>query len=80
MLKKIRLEKKLTQQEAASFLGISLRSYKSYENDEDKRNRFLLSIWFICKGEGCWNKSVIDLGTGNPYRNAVIKLAEIFKK
>ena len=35
-LKNIRLEKKLTQQQAADLTGISLRSYKSYENDEDK--------------------------------------------
>lgn len=38
MLKQIRLEKKLTQQEVAGILGISLRSYKSYENDKDKVN------------------------------------------
>lgn len=38
MLKEIRIEKKLTQQEVATLLGISLRSYKSYENDENKRN------------------------------------------
>lgn len=38
MLKQIRLEKKLTQQEAASILGISIRSYKSYENDDNKSN------------------------------------------
>lgn len=38
MLKKIRTEKKLTQAEVASILGISLRSYKSYENDEIKKN------------------------------------------
>lgn len=38
MLKEIRIEKKLTQQEVATLLGISLRSYKSYENDKNKRN------------------------------------------
>ena len=27
----------MTQQEVADLVGISLRSYKSYENDEDKR-------------------------------------------
>lgn len=37
-LKELRIEKDLTQQEAANFLGISLRSYKSYENEEEKRN------------------------------------------
>ncbi len=35
-LKKMRIEKNLTQQQAAEFMGISLRSYKSYENDEEK--------------------------------------------
>lgn len=37
MLKKLRLEKKLTQKEVAELLGVSLRSYKSYENDIEKR-------------------------------------------
>ena len=37
-LKELRIEKKLTQQEVADLVGISLRSYKSYENDEEKRN------------------------------------------
>lgn len=35
-LKELRLEKKLTQQQAADFVGISLRSYKSYENEQNK--------------------------------------------
>lgn len=35
-IKELRTEKKLTQQQVAEILGISLRSYKSYENDEDK--------------------------------------------
>lgn len=33
-LKDLRIEKKLTQQEVADLVGISLRSYKSYENDD----------------------------------------------
>lgn len=37
-LKELRIEKNLTQQEAADLVGISLRSYKSYENDEEKRD------------------------------------------
>lgn len=36
-LKELRIEKKMTQQEVADFVGISLRSYKSYENDEEKK-------------------------------------------
>ena len=35
-IKELRTEKKLTQQQAAEILGISLRSYKSYENDAAK--------------------------------------------
>lgn len=35
-IKELRTEKKLTQQQVAEILGISLRSYKSYENDVDK--------------------------------------------
>lgn len=45
-LKTIRINKRMTQQEAAARLGVSLRSYVSYENDETKVNsskyRFLL--------------------------------------
>lgn len=35
-LKSLRIEKKLTQQQVADLMGISLRSYKSYENDKEK--------------------------------------------
>ena len=35
-LKDLRLEKRLTQQQVEDLVGISLRSYKSYENDETK--------------------------------------------
>ena len=45
-LKKIRNSKRMTQQEAAAIIGVSLRSYVSYENDESKigtaKYRFLL--------------------------------------
>ena len=37
-LKELRMEKKMTQQEVADLVGISLRSYKSYENDEEKKD------------------------------------------
>ena len=39
-LKQVRTEKRLTQKQAAALTGISLRSYKSYENDESKRDTF----------------------------------------
>ena len=35
-LKELRNEKKLTQQQVADLVGVSLRSYISYENDERK--------------------------------------------
>lgn len=35
-VKELRLEKKLTQQQVADMVGISLRSYKTYENDKAK--------------------------------------------
>lgn len=45
-LKSVRISKRLTQQEAAALIGISLRSYVTYENDERKaesmKYRFLL--------------------------------------
>ncbi len=37
-LKALRISKKLTQQQASDLLGVSLRSYKQYENDIEKEN------------------------------------------
>ncbi len=37
-LKELRKEKNLTQQQVAELVGVSLRSYKSYENDDDKKD------------------------------------------
>ncbi len=37
-LKALRISKKLTQQQASALLGVSLRSYKQYENDAEKEN------------------------------------------
>ncbi len=37
-LKELRNEKKLTQQEVADLVGVSLRSYKSYENEKEKED------------------------------------------
>lgn len=39
-LKELRVEKQLTQQQVADLVGISLRSYISYENDEKKAGTF----------------------------------------
>ena len=35
-LKSLRIEKKMTQQQVADLVGISLRSYKTYENEPEK--------------------------------------------
>lgn len=35
-LKELRIGKKLTQEEASEILGVSVRSYKTYENDPSK--------------------------------------------
>ncbi len=35
-LKELRMEKKMTQKQVSELVGISLRSYKTYENDADK--------------------------------------------
>ena len=37
-LKELRIEKKMTQKQVAELVGISLRSYKSYENDTEKHD------------------------------------------
>ena len=37
-LKELRIEKGLTQSQCANFLGIPLRTYTRYENDENKKN------------------------------------------
>ena len=46
-LRKIRIEKRMTQKDAADRLGVSLRSYVSYESDDAKtesiKYRFLLN-------------------------------------
>lgn len=45
-LKELRISKGVTQQEAAKLLGISLRSYVSYENDETKRDSLKYRVFF----------------------------------
>ena len=35
-LKELRLKSRMTQKEAADYLKVSLRTYKTYENDPEK--------------------------------------------
>ena len=37
-LKELRISRNITQVQAASIVGVSLRSYKQYENDAEKIN------------------------------------------
>lgn len=46
-LKELRISKKLTQSQVSDFFGVSLRSYKQYENDEKKKNT--LKYKFMCE-------------------------------
>lgn len=39
-LKELRINKKITQKQACELLGISLRSYKSYENEDYRNDSF----------------------------------------
>lgn len=43
-IKQLRIEKRLTQKDAADMIGISLRSYISYENDPKKEGSFKYGI------------------------------------
>ena len=36
-LKQLRTQKKLTQAACAAYLGVPLRTYRNYENDEQKQ-------------------------------------------
>ena len=45
-LKELRTSKELTQKEAAATAGVSLRSYKQYENDPNKKDTFKYKYLF----------------------------------
>lgn len=69
-LKATRIEKKLTQQQVAELLGISLRSYKSYENDDVK------------KGTLKYNYLLEKLSEINPIdeEHGILELEDIMRK
>jgi len=53
-LKLARLNNKFTQSEAASFLNVSLRSYKSYELDNNKQNTIKYDYMVNKLNENCF--------------------------
>jgi len=55
-LKELRERLDMTQAEAAEYFGISLRSYKSYENDEYKKDSFKYKFML----QDFWEKAKID--------------------
>lgn len=69
-MKELRIEKKMTQQEVADLVGISLRSYKSYENDEEKKG----TIKYNYILEQLTKINYIDEETG------ILELEDIVKK
>ncbi len=76
-LKALRIEKKMTQQQAADLVGISLRSYKTYENDLKKTDTLKYNyIIDVLK-----RTNVIDEDHGILELNDIVKkCSEIFKK
>ena len=76
-LKELRIEKKMTQQEVADLVGISLRSYKSYENDEEKKG----TIKYKYIVEQLYKVNYIDEETGMlAMEDIVRKCAKVFDR
>lgn len=76
-IKDLRLEKKLTQQQVAKLVGISLRSYKTYENDKSKEG----TIKYIYILERLRQINLIDEEHGILEIDVIrSKCAEIFKE
>ncbi len=69
-LKELRIDKKMTQQQVADLVGISLRSYKSYENEEAK------------KGTAKYDYIVSELEKINPIdeEHGILEIEDIVKK
>ena len=66
LLKELRVSKSLTQAQAASLVGISLRSYKEYENDEKKMDTIKYKYIFnelLCYGRIDEEHGILDLTT-----------------
>ena len=76
-LKTLRIKKKMTQQQVADLVGISLRSYKTYENDHQKTDTLKYNyIIDILK-----KTNVIDEEHGILEMNDIVKsCSEVFQK
>lgn len=86
MLKDLRLSKKYTQKQMASILGISLRSYKQYENDPSKRDTFkykylcnqIESLLKIDESHGVLLKEEIIEKVNDVFKNYDIEFCYLF--
>lgn len=72
-LKEIRIEKGFTQSQAAKLVGVSLRSYKSYENDESK----IGTIKYNYMLEQLTKINLIDEGHGILTQDSIIKKCSV---
>ena len=85
-LKNIRIEKRMTQQEVADLVGISLRSYKSYENEEEKSDsikyKYILErleqINFVDEEHGLLTIEDITRKCANVFQHYEVKFCYLF--
>ena len=80
VLKNLRIEKELTQQQAAKLLGISLRSYITYENDDTKSFKYYTYTNLSTKEKfndyisNCKKYQLYSTGVSAVYGNQIITL------
>ena len=85
-LKEIRKSKNLTQPQAAKMLGVSLRSYKDYENNEKKRGTFkyeylektLMNLYYIDEEHGVLKVEEIKQTVGSVLKNYEVDFCYLF--
>lgn len=85
-LKELRIEKELTQIQCANFLGIPLRTYSRYENDENKKNSIkyqfmmdkLSEYGFIDEEHGVLTLEQIKNTCTNVFKNYEVDFCYLF--
>lgn len=80
ILKEIRLIKGLNQNDNATYLGISLKSYKSYENDLDKQDTLKYKV--LCSKLINYNENGLILNEDVGFNTNVViggKLLRLYK-
>jgi len=85
-LKELRIQKGLTQTESAKYLGISLRTYQNYENDEQKSGSYkytymlekLSSFGFVDEENGLLTIDVIKAVCNDVLSNYDVSYCYLF--